>query len=161
MNEDPEYASELMEQVEFLKLHDDLIFLDEVPLQTYQDEENRWHLDEIDLLIICHALSGAILFTPNVDNVESVGLGPALAAIAGVPCAVTPYSAFTEFYGHEYHHIKVLQDHPRDAAQQLFESMCCHAVGDENLKTLLANNKLLVQKRFPQTPWEKFISRLQ
>ncbi|CNH30325.1 Uncharacterised protein [Yersinia massiliensis] len=161
MNEDPEYASELMEQVEFLKLHDDLIFLDEVPLQTYQDEENKWHLDEIDLLIICHALSGAVLFTPNVDNVESVGLGPALAAIAGVPCAVTPYSAFTEFYGHEYHHIKVLQDHPRDAAQQLFESMHCHASGDENLKTLLANNKLLVQKRFPQTPWEKFISRLQ
>ncbi|WP_145487873.1 glycosyltransferase family protein [Yersinia aleksiciae] len=161
MNEDPEYASELKAQVEHLNLTDEIIFLDEVPLQTYRDNDNKWHLDEIDLLTICHALSGAVLFTPNIENVESVGLGPALAAIAELPCAVTPYSAFTEFYGTGYHHIKVIPNHPRDAAQQLFEWMHQHAAGEEKIKSLLAHNKRLVQTKFPQGPWEKLIYQLQ
>jgi glycosyltransferase involved in cell wall biosynthesis len=161
INEDPEYAHDLKEQVNNLNLDDEIIFLDEVPLQTYKDKENRWYLDEIDLLIICHALSGAVLFTPNVANVESVGLGPALAAIAGLPCAVTQYSAFTEFYGIEYNHIKVIPEHPRDAAEQLFEWMRLHAAGEADIKALLASNKLFVQSKFPKDPWNKFIHQLQ
>ncbi|MFW5389620.1 hypothetical protein V1952_22450, partial [Yersinia sp. 2542 StPb PI] len=137
-----------------------IIFLDEVPIKTYKDKDNKWHLDEIDLLIICHTLSGAVLFTPNVENVESVGLGPALAAIAGIPCAVTQYTAFTEFYGTEYHHIKVIPEHPRDAAQQLFEWMQLHAAEADEIKTLLANNKKFVQSKFPREPWCKFMHKL-
>ncbi|CNE71966.1 Uncharacterised protein [Yersinia bercovieri] len=161
VNEDPEYASELIAQVEHLNLEGDIIFLDEVPLQTYKDSDNKWYLDEIDLLTICHALSGAVLFTPNVENVESVGLGPALAAIAELPCAVTHYSAFTEFYGAGYQHIKVMPNHPKDAAQQLCEWMHQHATGEEKIKKLLANNQQLVQEKFPQGPWERFIHQLQ
>ncbi|CNH82773.1 glycosyltransferase family protein [Yersinia mollaretii] len=160
MNEDPEYAAELKAQVEYLNLDNEIIFLNEVPLQTYKDTDNRWYLDEIDLLKICHALSGAVLFTPNVENVESVGLGPALAAIAELPCAVTHYSAFTEFYGAEYQHIKVIPNHPRDAAQQLFEWMHPHTTGEEKMKMRLVRNKRLVQEKFPQGPWERFIHQL-
>lgn len=161
MNEDPEYALCLKMQVNALNLNDDIIFLDEVPLQTYKSNDNRWYLDEIDLLIICHALSGAVLFTPNVDNVESVGLGPALAAIAGVPCAVTEYTAFTEFYGAEYHHIKVNSDAPANAAPQLFEWMRKHAAGEVDIKIKLASNKRLVQSKFPENPWHEFIHKLR
>lgn len=161
VNEDPEYAYYLKEQVDLLGLNEDIIFLDEVPLQTYKNKNNKWYLDEIDLLIICHTLSGAVLFTPNVENVESVGLGPALAAIAGVPCAVTEYSAFTEFYGSEYHHIKVVPDCPIEAAQQLFEWIRMHASGEAEIKIRLASNKRLVQSKFPQEPWEEFTHRLQ
>ncbi|CNH21926.1 Glycosyl transferases group 1 [Yersinia aldovae] len=161
MHEDPEYAHELKEQVKDFNLENDVIFLDEVPLKTYRNESNQWCLDEIDLLVICYALSGAILFTPSVENVESVGLGPALAAIAGLPCAVTQYSAFTEFYGDEYHHIKVTPERPTEAAQELFEWMRLHALGDAEIKMLLANNKLFVQSKFPKEPWQNFISKLQ
>ncbi|MFA3777338.1 hypothetical protein [Yersinia sp. 1652 StPb PI] len=160
MNEDPEYAHDLKEQVKKYNLDNSIIFLDEVPIKTYKDKDNKWHLDEIDLLIICHTLSGAVLFTPNVENVESVGLGPALAAIAGIPCAVTQYTAFTEFYGTEYHHIKVIPEHPRDAAQQLFEWMQLHAAEADEIKTLLANNKKFVQSKFPREPWCKFMHKL-
>ncbi|WP_267248808.1 hypothetical protein [Yersinia sp. Marseille-Q5920] len=161
INEDPEYANFLKEQVDVLHLNDDIIFLDEVPLQTYKNKNNKWFLDEIDLLIICHVLSGAVLFTPNVENVESVGLGPALAAIAGVPCAVTEYTAFTEFYGSEYHHIKVNPASPGDAAQQLFEWMRMHAAGDTAIKMRLDKNKILIQSKFPKGPWLEFIYKLQ
>ncbi len=135
--------------------------MDEVPLQTYKNRDNKWYLDEIDLLIICHVLSGAVLFTPNVENVESVGLGPALAAIAGLPCAVTEYSAFTEFYGSEYHHIKVMPDRPTEAAQQLFDWIRMHAIGEVEIGIRLASNKKLVQAKFPKEPWEEFTHRLQ
>ncbi|HDL8376712.1 TPA: hypothetical protein PXR12_004067, partial [Yersinia enterocolitica] len=161
MNEDPEYAGYLKEQVNILNLNDHIIFLDEVPLQTYRNKYNKWCLDEIDLLTICHTLSGAVLFTPNVKNVESVGLGPALAAIYTIPCAVTEYSAFTEFYGSEYHHIKVDPSFPRDAAQQLFEWMCMHAAGEIGIKMQLISNKLLIQSKFPIDPWQDFISLLR
>ncbi|CNH32190.1 glycosyltransferase family protein [Yersinia pekkanenii] len=161
MNEDPEYAHDLKQQVKILNLEDETIFLDEVPLQTYKNKDNKWYLDEIDLLIICHVLSGAVLFTPNVENVESVGLAPALAAIASLPCAVTQYSAFTEFYGPEYHYIKVIPEHPVDAAQQLFEWMRLHAAGEATIKSRLASNKLFVQSKFPEGPWQKFIHQLQ
>lgn len=161
MHEDPEYAYELKAQVKDLNLEKDIIFLNEVPLKTYKNERNQWCLDEIDLLVICYALSGAILFTPNVKNVESVGLGPALAAIAGLPCAVTQYSAFTEFYGDEYHHIKVIPERPTEAAKELFEWMRLHALGDAEVKMLLANNKLFVQSKFPKEPWRNFIRQLQ
>ncbi|OVZ93247.1 hypothetical protein CBW54_02680 [Yersinia kristensenii] len=161
MNEDSEYALCLKMQVNALHLDDDIIFLDEVPLQTYKSKDNRWYLDEIDLLIICHALSGAVLFTPNVENAESVGLGPALAAIAGIPCAVTEYTAFTEFYGCEYHHIKVNPNAPENAAQQLFEWMRKQAAGEVDIKMQLASNKLLVQSKFPEKPWHEFIHKLR
>ncbi|HDL7993180.1 TPA: hypothetical protein PXP90_003908, partial [Yersinia enterocolitica] len=161
MNEDPEYAAYLKEQVNVLHLDKDIIFLDEVPLQTYRNKYNKWCLDEIDLLTICHTLSGAVLFTPNVKNVESVGLGPALAAIYTIPCAVTEYSAFTEFYGSEYHHIKVDPGFPRDAAQQLFEWMRMRAAGEIEIKMQLVSNKLLTQSKFPISPWEDFIHQLR
>ncbi|MFJ1231149.1 hypothetical protein AB8P60_17600, partial [Yersinia proxima] len=161
MNEDPEYAHCLKVQVDELLLTNDIIFLDEVPLQTYKSEDNKWYLDEVDLLIICHALSGAVLFTPNVENVESVGLGPALAAIASIPCAVTEYTAFTEFYGSEYYHIKVRPDSPNEAAQQLFEWMRMQAAGETEIKIRLSSNKLLVNSKFPKGPWQDFIHKLQ
>ncbi|MFV8799330.1 hypothetical protein ACNSO8_11965 [Yersinia sp. LJYL362] len=161
MNEDPEYAGYLKEQVKKLHLNEDIIFLDEVPLQTYRNKDNKWCLDEVDLLIICHALSGAVLFTPNVKNVESVGLGPALAAISTIPCAVTEYTAFTEFYGSEYYHIKVDPGLPRDTAQQLFDWMRMHAVGDIEIKKQLVSNKLLIQSKFPISPWQDFIHQLR
>ena len=161
MSEDPEYAYYLKEQVDMLNLNDDIIFLNEVPLQTYRNKYNEWCLDEVDLLIICHALSGAVLFTPNVKNVESVGLGPALAAVYTIPCAVTEYSAFDEFYGSEYHHIKIDPSFPKDAAQQLFEWMRRHAVGDIEIKMQLISNRLLIQSKFPISPWEDFIHQLR
>ena len=161
MNEDPEYAHCLKVQVDELLLTNDIIFLDEVPLQTYKSEDNKWYLDEVDLLIICHALSGAVLFTPNVENVESVGLGPALAAIASIPCAVTEYTAFTEFYGSEYYHIKVRPDSPNEAAQQLFEWMRMQAAGETEIKIRLSSNKILVNSKFPKGPWQDFIHKLQ
>ena len=74
---------------------------------------------------------------------------------------MTHYSAFTEFYGTGYHHIKVIPEHPRDAAQQLFTWMRLHAAESDDIKILLANNKKFVQSRFPEKPWSEFMDKLQ
>uniref|UniRef100_UPI000361503D hypothetical protein n=1 Tax=Actinoalloteichus spitiensis TaxID=252394 RepID=UPI000361503D len=115
VEEDPPYASEVLDHVRALGVTGAVRFLDGVPLTSHR-ERAGWRLDEIDLLRICRATGGAVLFTPNLPDVETVGLGPALAALAGVPCAVTDYDAFTSVYQGRVSCVRVDPAAPRGAA---------------------------------------------
>ncbi len=48
-----------------------------------------------------------MLFTPSQPDIDTVGLGPALSAVAGVPCAVTAFDCFAEVYGESFARIDV------------------------------------------------------
>jgi hypothetical protein len=133
--------------------------LDGVPLSTHRDANGRWQLDEIDLLQLARATGGGVLFTPGVADVETVGLGPALAALAGVPCAVTAYEAFDGVY----------QRLERFSYVRVGSSLAAiHAAGDELLDVIgrvrsgdpewaarLAVNRRIVDAQFPTDPWRE------
>ena len=129
-------------------------FLDGVPLGTYRDAAGSWHLDEIDLLGLAAATAGAVVFTPSQADLESVGLGPALAAVAGLPCAITPYHAFTSVYGPEFSVVRVDTDGPQArAAEDLVTLM-------QNGTPALDSNRAIIQERFPADRWRTMLQEL-
>ncbi len=152
--EDPQYAKELIAQARRLDLLGGVRFLDGVPLGTYRDAAGSWHLDEIDLLRVAAATAGAVVFTPSQPDLESVGLGPALAAVAGLPCAITPYHAFTSVYGPEFSVVRVDTDGPQArAAEDLVTLM-------QNGTPALDSNRAIIQERFPADRWRTMLQEL-
>jgi hypothetical protein len=156
LDEDPAYAAELAACASLRRLSGDVRFLDGVPLGTWRDDAGRWHLDEVDLLRIAAGTKGAVVFTPSQPDLESVGLGPALAAIAGVPCAVTHYDAFDDVYGPDFAAVRIgpldldglsLGVDPvlRVAAGELVTQMWTTSSA--------ATNRSIVAERFPSRPW--------
>ncbi len=153
MDEDPPYAREVVALARELDVMDDIVFLDGVPLASHPGPDGRWRLDEVDLLRLCRAGSGAVLFTPNTPDVESVGLGPALAAVAGVPCAVTPYTCFEDFYGPRSSCVIVRGPGMADAARELLELMDRTADGDPRVRRGLDQDRDHVLGSFDPQPW--------
>ena len=103
LHEDPGYARQVVDTVHRLGLDDDDVrFLGGVPLGSCRDSSGQWHLDEIDLLRLAAASNGGVLFTPSVPDVETIGLGPGLAAAASVPCLTTTYDAYDRVYGPDF-----------------------------------------------------------
>ena len=47
------------------------------------------------------------LFEPNTPDVETVGLGPALASLAGMPSVTTAFNALDDVYGPNYRTMRV------------------------------------------------------
>ena len=99
LDEDPEYADELVALRNELDTEEHVRFLDGVPLETLREDNGDWQLDEIDLLRLARATNGGVVFTPSVSDFETVGLGPGLAAAAEIPAVSTRYNAFDEVYG--------------------------------------------------------------
>ena len=168
--EDPQYAADLYQIASNQQVTDDIRFLEGVPLSS-GDDGTRALLDEVDLLRICAATHGGVLFTPKVADVESVGLGPALAAIAGVPCVVSEFNAFHQVYGEDFRCIRL-------AAAQTAEDIQTAALAFLDLLTTSATkletccdrakswalaaeqNKSLMIRRFPSWPWKDLLLRL-
>ncbi|MFH8295438.1 hypothetical protein [Streptomyces sp. NPDC018059] len=160
--EDPGYAAEVLATARRLDLLSDVRFLDGVPLSSGQNSAGSWQLDEVDLLRIAAATGGGIVFTPNTEDVETVGLGPALAAAAGLPCAVTSYTAFTPQYGPDFSVIPVdpSQAGMRRAGEELVAAMHANRSGDRRTTGLLHRNREIVDRRFPVEPWAKLLTDL-
>ncbi|MFH8409875.1 hypothetical protein ACH4FX_34615 [Streptomyces sp. NPDC018019] len=160
--EDPSYADEVLRTVRRLDLLPDVRFLDGVPLCSVRDGAGSWRLDEIDLLRTAAASGGGVVFTPNTDDVETVGLGPALAAVAGLPCASTSYAAFAPTYGKDF---SVVPVDPRPAGMarsgdELVTAMQANRAGEPHMADVLRRNRRIVDRRFPTGPWAKLLTEL-
>ncbi|MET8573633.1 hypothetical protein [Streptomyces sp. NPDC005012] len=160
--EDPSYAADVLSTARRLDLLPDVRFLDGVPLCSVRDGTGSWRLDEIDLLRTAVASGGGVVFTPNTEDVETVGLGPALAAVAGLPCASTSYTAFAPTYGSDFHVVPV---DPRAAATgrsgvELVTAMQANRGGDPRTTGLLRRNRRIVDRRFPTDPWAELLTEM-
>ncbi len=162
LREDPTYAEEMLALAAANTAGLDVHFLDGVPLSTHQDAAGRWALDEVDLLHLAQRSGGAVLFTPNRPDVESVGLGPALAAVAGVPCAVTNFLAFHDVYGPEFACVRFDADTDdlTEAAVELDAWLVDQARSGADTAGALAKNRDLVRSRFPDGPWQGLLESL-
>ncbi|WP_424937715.1 MULTISPECIES: hypothetical protein [Bacteria] len=158
LDEDPAYAAVLRRHVDDARHPEAFRLLDGVPLSSFQDERGSWRLDEVDLLRWCAQSGGGVVFTPPVADVESVGLGPALAGLAGVPCATTPFAAFDDVYGPGYHRILIAPGQGvRTAAAEFMEAIAGRRRGDAAVLAALRHNQRLVAERFPPEPWLRFL----
>lgn len=161
MSEDPEYAVEVRAAVDREGVADIVGFLDGVPISSYRTGGGDWLLDEIDLLRISAATGGGVFFTPNCPDVESIGLGPALAAMAGVPCAVTSYTALHTTYGAGYRYAMVRWPDGLDvAARDFVDLMAGRRDGDPTVLEALATNRELVLEHFPDGPWRDLLQQM-
>ncbi|WP_371600274.1 hypothetical protein [Streptomyces sp. NBC_00564] len=161
LDEDPAYAAELHEHAHRCGVADDVLFLDGVPVATFRDARGRWRLDEVDLLRLAAADGGAVLFTPSQPDVESVGLGPALAAQAGIPCAYTAYDAFTAVYGDRFRGVHVSTDPEGLAAAATALRAAMHARRRSTGRYAEdVVNQAVVEERFPPDAWDGFLLEL-
>ncbi|HEY1618694.1 MAG TPA: hypothetical protein VGG25_13820 [Streptosporangiaceae bacterium] len=160
--EDREFAADLAVQARRLDAWPDIRFLDGVPLVSCRDEAGAWRLDEADLLKLAAATGGAVLFTPSQPDIDTVGLGPALAAVAGVPCAVTPFDCFTDVYGADFARIDV-DPTPAglaSAAAALRAAMCAIRRGDAGAAGAMAANARIVAERFGDGGWRHLLTSM-
>jgi glycosyltransferase involved in cell wall biosynthesis len=160
LGEDPGYTREVQAAVDETGTRSDIRFLDGVPLSTHRGSDGRWRLDEVDLLRLCAASYGGVFFTPNRPDVESVGLGPALAAVAGVPAASVAYTAAREMYGDEFEQVAVDVDRLDEAAAQFADLLAANRDGDDRVRRSMAANRSAVRRRFPEKPWQDLLSNL-
>ncbi|WP_326594904.1 hypothetical protein [Streptomyces sp. NBC_01803] len=161
LTEDPLYAAEVMARARHLGMDGDVIFLDGVPLASFEDPHRGWQLDEVDLLRLAQASAGGVVFTPGVTDVETVGLAPGLAAIAGLPVAVTAYEVFRGIYGEHFSsiHVGLTRDGIRAAAAEFLEVIGPHRTGHA-VAAGLERNRALVRDAFSDTPWRGLLRRL-
>ncbi|MGW3953767.1 hypothetical protein ACWEKM_23270 [Streptomyces sp. NPDC004752] len=161
LDEDPPYAEKVVAVARHMNVQDDVVFLDGVPLSSHRDAGLRWHLDEVDLLRLCRAGGGAVLFTPNTADVESVGLGPALAAISEVPCAVTDYACFEDIYGARSGCVRITDaEELAIPAEGLVDLMVRNAEGDPLVREILRRDKEQVLRSFDPDPWRQLLREI-
>jgi hypothetical protein len=160
LDEDPEYTGEVLATVAAEGVGDDVRFLDGVPLTSGRDRDGRWRLDEADLLRVCADSRGGVFFTPNRPDVESVGLGPALAALADVPCASTAYDARNEVYGSDFVQVRVDPRALATSAAEFADYLAATRRADRGVRLSLAGNRISMRSRFPDGPWRKLLEQM-
>ncbi|MGC4806831.1 hypothetical protein [Micromonospora sp. DT233] len=159
LDEDPEYAAEVLAALR--QAPEGVHFLGGVPLSTHRDDAGRWHLDEVDLLRVAAATCGGVFYTPNRPDVESVGLGPALAAVAGVPFATTAYNALDGAYDGGLDHVHVADPSALDApAAEFVDQLAQLRAGSPQRRAALARNRETVARSFPPQPWRRLLAEL-
>ena len=153
--EDRDYARQVVDLVHRLGLDDDVRFLGGVPLTSYRDDTGLWHLDEVDVLRLAAASAGGVIFTPSVPDVETVGLGPGLAAAALLPCLITDYDAFYRVYGPGLT-CTLAATAPAAMERAAAEFMTVLQLSrrkDPAMVTVLEDNQRLVAQVFPASAW--------
>jgi hypothetical protein len=159
LDEDPEYAKEVLAALR--DAPEGVHFLGGVPLSTYRDDAGGWHLDEVDLLRVAAATNGGVFYTPNRPDVESVGLGPALAAVAGVPFVTTAYHALAGAYGAGLDQVRVTDPAElRAPAAAFLDQLAELRAGSAERRAALARNREIVARSFPQEPWRELLQEL-
>ncbi|WP_079132240.1 hypothetical protein [Streptomyces nanshensis] len=163
LDEDPEYAREVTALCAASGVEDDVRFLDGVPLTSVREDDGTWRLDEVDLLRVAAASSGGVVFTPGVTDVETVGLGPGLAAMAGLPCLTTEYDVFEPVYGPEFARVRMdtSPESVRAGAAEFVRTLAAFREGDDALRARLEVNRKITEDRFPRAPWERFWRELR
>ena len=163
LDEDPEYADELVTLRNELGLEDHVRFLDGVPLETLRADNGDWQLDEIDLLRLARATNGGVVFAPSVSDFETVGLGPGLAAAAEIPAVSTRYDAFDEVYGAAGFSCTMFDTDGAGmtkAASEFVELLARFARRDEALIADLRRNREVVESIFPAGPWMELLKSM-
>ena len=153
--EDPGYARQVVDAVHRLGLEDDVRFLGGVPLSSCRDSVGQWHLDEIDLLRLAAASHGGVLFTPSVSDVETVGLGPGLAAAASIPCLTTIYRAFDRMYGNDFRFTRTTTEPAalERAAVDFLAVLQGAQSQDPDVMAALDSNRSRAMQVFPRDGW--------
>ncbi|KZV89654.1 hypothetical protein EXIGLDRAFT_721148 [Exidia glandulosa HHB12029] len=162
LDEDAVHGAELRALTAELNLDAHVRFLGGVPTYTF-DTPTGPKLDETDLLALCAMSHGGVLFTPKVPDVESVGLGPALAATVGVPCLVSPFEAMRVVYGEELSYIQLESLSPGSiiqGAEQLVDLVLKNRAGNSAWQEAAAKNKTLMSTLFPDTEWKELLLAL-
>jgi len=162
LDEDPDYAREVIGLCSALGVEEDVRFLDGVPLTSFAEPDGRRRLDEVDLLRVAAATSGGVVFTPGVTDVETVGLGPGLAAVAGMPSLITEYDAFEPVYGPEFSCVRMetSEESVRTGAAEFVRTLARFREGDPALQAELEVNRKITEDRFPRAPWNRFWNEL-
>jgi glycosyltransferase involved in cell wall biosynthesis len=163
LDEDPEYANELLTLRNELGTEEHLRFLGGVPLETLRADSGDWHLDEIDLLRLARVTNGGVVFTPSVSDFETVGLGPGLAAAAEIPAVSTRYNAFDEVYGAAGVTCTTFEPDGTGmtkAANEFVELLARLARQDEVLIADLRRNREVVESIYPADPWRDLLKSM-
>lgn len=160
LEEDVAYATRVLSLVKELELEDHVVFADGVPLTSdFSGASTR--LDEIDWLRAAQMSGGGVVFTPDPADVETVGLGPALAAIAGMPVLRTEYAVFESIYGRDFE--SIVLNPPYDAAEferaavRFWEALKTRSPDD--LRRLETNAEVCFAQ-FDATKWSGFWDEL-
>ena len=163
LDEDPEYAEELVALRDELDTAEYVRFLDGVPLETFREANGDWRLDEVDLLRLARVTSGGVVFTPSVSDFETVGLGPGLAAAAEIPAVSTRYNAFDEVYGAAG--VSCTMFEPAgggmaQAATEFVDVLARFARQDAVLVAGLKRNRRAAESLFPADPWRALLESM-
>jgi glycosyltransferase involved in cell wall biosynthesis len=163
LDEDPEYANELITLRDELATKEHVRFLGGVPLETMQEDNGDWRLDEVDLLRLARATHGGVVFTPSVSDFETVGLGPGLAAAAEIPAVSTRYNAFDEVYGAAGVTCTTFEPDGSgmtEAAAHFVDVLARFARHDADLIAELKRNRQAVESLFPVGPWRTLLDSM-
>jgi glycosyltransferase involved in cell wall biosynthesis len=163
LDEDPEYADELIGLRDELGTEDYVRFLGGVPLETMREDNGDWRLDEVDLLRLARATNGGVVFTPSVSDFETVGLGPGLAAAAEVPAVSTRYNAFDEVYGTAGVACTTFEPDGTGmtkAVTEFVDVLARFARHDAELIAELKRNRQAVEALFPTEPWRALLASM-
>jgi glycosyltransferase involved in cell wall biosynthesis len=161
LDEDPEYSKDVLAVLD-REPGNAVQFLGGVPLHTHRDADGRWHLDEIDLLRIAAATGGGLFYTPNRSDVESVGLGPALAAVAGVPFAATEYNALHGAYHDGLDYVHVERGAPMDTAAAAFvDRLVDRGPSAASEPDRVTHNRGVVARSFPEEPCRRLLRQME
>ncbi|KAL2067225.1 hypothetical protein VTL71DRAFT_1649 [Oculimacula yallundae] len=166
--EDSQYAAELDSLANDVGLKHDIRFLGGVPLCS-GIKGTKTMLDEKDLLRLAATTNGGVIYTPNTADIESVGLGPALASIANLPCLVSKFNALDQVYGDGLNVVCLdlsMGDGFESTAQSFVDRMVASKIepgpgSQRNIWSDIAQkNKSLMEEKFPRRPWKDLLLRL-
>ncbi|MEU1116915.1 MULTISPECIES: hypothetical protein [unclassified Streptomyces] len=158
--EEREHAQDMLDLADGLGLKDLVIWADGVPLSTYRDALGP-HLDELDLLHIARKRWGGVVYTPNVPGVEAASMPPAFAAVAGLPCAVSPFKIFEAVYpGYSAVMVGASADELGQAAGELLDMLAAVRKADPVVQQKLAKNRDIALRTFGESHWRAFWQEL-
>lgn len=163
LDEDPDYADELIALRDELSIEEYVRFLGGVPLETMREDNGDWRLDEVDLLRLARATNGGVVFTPCVNDFETVGLGPGLAGAAEIPAVSTRYNAYDEVYGAQAFACTTFAPDGTgmtQAAAKFVDVLSNFARRDGTLIAELKRNRMVVESLFPAAPWRTLLGSM-